>query len=344
MKQLSFVLNSGKFIKGRVLKEFEREFAKYCGVKYCIGVGNGLDALYLTLLGWKEMGYFHEGDEVIVPSNSFIASSLAITHTRLKPVFLDPGDSYLIDVKEVEEKITGRTKIIMPVHLYGLMADMDELRNLATKYNLRILEDAAQAHGATYKGMKAGSVGDAAGFSFYPVKNLGAFGDAGAATTNDSQLAELISMLGNYGSKKKYVHEKLGVNSRLDELQAAILLVRLKYLDVENQLRHGIATRYLEGIDNPLIRLPKTYSERRHVWHQFVVECDHRDSLQMHLHNHQIATMIHYPFATTEHSPYSNFLRPLKFINKRILSLPIYPNLPIDHIDKVIECVNAFKI
>ena len=256
------VIDSGWYILGTEVETFERQFADYCGTQHCIGTGNGLDALRLILRAYMEMGVMEEGDEVIVPANTFIASVLSITENRLKPVLVEPDPrTFNIDVHKIEAAISSRTKAIMPVHLYGQPADMTRIAEIAKQHNLKVIEDAAQAHGAYYKGKRAGSIGDAAAFSFYPAKNLGALGDAGAVTTNNTALAECIRSLGNYGSTKKYHNDYQGLNSRLDELQAAILSVKLKYLDESNAKRNGIAVRYLKEITKPRY-LPSTCCHR----------------------------------------------------------------------------------
>jgi len=257
IEAITKVVDSGWYILGEEVKKFEEEFARFCGVKHCISVGNGLDALRLIIKAYKELGVFKEGDEIIVPANTYIASILAISDNNLKPILVEPEeDTYLINPSEIEKHITDKTKAIMVVHLYGRVCDMDRIWSIAKKYNLKIIEDAAQAHGAIYKGKKTGNLGDAAGFSFFPSKNLGALGDGGAITTNDDSLAEVLRHLRNYGSIKKYIHDYKGVNSRLDEIQAAILRVKLKYLDEENRKRREIAKYYIENITNHVIKLP----------------------------------------------------------------------------------------
>ena len=280
------------FIKGEEVKKFEEEFAAFCNVKHCVGCGNGLDALYLILRGY-DIG---AGDEVIVPSNTFIATSLAVTYAGAMPVFVEPDIStYTIDVNLIEKAITKKTKAIMAVHLYGQSADMDAINFIAKKYNLKVIEDAAQAHGALYKGKKTGSLGDAAGFSFYPGKNLGALGDAGAVVTNDTQLAEKIRTIGNYGSSKKYHNEYKGVNSRLDEMQAAFLRIKLKKLEEWNEARRKVAKRYNTEINNPSVVLPSESPYSRHVWHVFAIRTPVRDEMKEYLAEKGIETLIHYP-------------------------------------------------
>ncbi|EKR5180218.1 DegT/DnrJ/EryC1/StrS family aminotransferase, partial [Escherichia coli] len=289
------VIESGWYISGSELNAFENNFAKYCKVKHAIGVANGLDALTLTLKAWQELGKLKRNDEVLVPANTYIASILAISEAGLKPVLVEPNEfSYNLSVDNIRAKITANTRVILPVHLYGLISPMDEIMNFARENNLLVLEDSAQSHGASINGKKAGSWGDAAGFSFYPGKNLGALGDAGAVTTNDTDLADTVRYLRNYGSKIKYKHEFKGVNSRLDEIQAAFLNVKLNYLDDDIRIRRNIANRYLNEIKNELIVLPTISSEENHVWHLFVIRIKDRDSLQHYLTKHNIQTVIHY--------------------------------------------------
>ncbi|EEX0751042.1 DegT/DnrJ/EryC1/StrS family aminotransferase, partial [Escherichia coli] len=281
------VIESGWYISGSELNAFENNFAKYCKVKHAIGVANGLDALTLTLKAWQELGKLKRNDEVLVPANTYIASILAISEAGLKPVLVEPNEfSYNLSVDNIRAKITANTRVILPVHLYGLISPMDEIMNFARENNLLVLEDSAQSHGASINGKKAGSWGDAAGFSFYPGKNLGALGDAGAVTTNDTDLADTVRYLRNYGSKIKYKHEFKGVNSRLDEIQAAFLNVKLNYLDDDIRIRRNIANRYLNEIKNELIVLPTISSEENHVWHLFVIRIKDRDSLQHYLTKH----------------------------------------------------------
>lgn len=291
------VLNSGWYIAGQELSKFEDEFATYCGTSHCIGVANGLDALILTIRAWKELGKLKSGDEIIVQANTYIASVLAITENGLTPVLVEPDPvTYNLSPESIKSAITSKTKAILPVHLYGQISPMDKIMEIAKTHKLLVLEDCAQSHGALLNGKKAGAWGDAAGFSFYPGKNLGALGDAGAITTNDDELADALKALRNYGSHKKYENLYQGVNSRLDELQAALLAVKLKYLDETNRRRQEIAKAYCSGIINELIslpHLPECISE--HVWHLFVIRCDDRDKLQRFLSEKGIQTLIHYP-------------------------------------------------
>ncbi|WP_441367599.1 DegT/DnrJ/EryC1/StrS family aminotransferase [Acinetobacter lwoffii] len=346
------VIDSGWYISGKEVEDFERKFADYCGTQYAIGVANGLDALILTLRAWKELGRLNEGDEVIVPSNTYIASILAISQNNLKPVLVEPDiHTFNIDAKKIEAAITTKTKAILPVHLYGQLAAMPEIMVIAKKYNLLVLEDSAQAHGAEIDGKKAGSWGDASGFSFYPGKNLGALGDAGAITTNDAELAHMLKAIRNYGSHEKYKNLVPGVNSRLDEIQAAILNVKLKFLDQENQYRRHIADLYLKEIQNPVIELPLTNinaeTDTQHVWHLFVIRTQHREQLQKHLAEHGVQTLIHYPIPPHKQQAYqewNNFSLPIsEQIHAEVLSLPIGPTLSIDEAKQVVQLCNGFQ-
>lgn len=347
------VIDSGWYIGGNELSQFEENFAAYCGTQYCVGVANGLDALILTLRAWIELGRLKAGDEIVVPANTYIASILAISANHLTPVLVEP-DTYTcnIDPKKIEAAITSKTRAILPVHLYGQIADMPAILNMAEKYNLLVLEDSAQAHGASITGKKVGNWGHASGFSFYPGKNLGALGDAGAITTNDAELAQMLKALRNYGSHEKYKNLVQGVNSRLDEIQAAMLNVKLKYLDQEIQYRRYIANLYLNGIKNPLVQLPliNTNAEvyEQHVWHLFVVRTQHREALQKHLTNHGIQTLIHYPIPPHQQQAYqewNNLSYPLtEAMHKEVLSLPIGPTLTGQDAEKIIALVNDWSI
>ena len=346
-------IDSGWYIGGKELESFEKNFAGYCGTQYCIGVGNGLDALILTLRAWKELGKLQSGDEVIVPANTYIASILAISANHLTPVLVEP-DTYTcnIDPKKIEAAITSKTRAILPVHLYGQIADMPAILHMAEKYNLLVLEDSAQAHGASITGKKVGNWGHASGFSFYPGKNLGALGDAGAITTNDAELAQMLKALRNYGSHEKYKNLVQGVNSRLDEIQAAMLDVKLKYLDQEIQHRRYIAKLYLDGIKNPLVQLPLTNTNaevyEQHVWHLFVVRTQHREALQKHLADYGIQTLIHYPIPPHKQQAYkewNDLSYPLtEAIHKEVLSLPMGPTLTVQDVEKIIALVNDWSI
>ena len=341
------VIESGWYIQGQEVKAFESEFAAFCGAENCIGVGNGLDALILILEGYKTMGVIAVGDEIIVPANTYIATILAISSAGLVPVLVEPDAfSFNLNGSLIEEKLTSKTKAIMVVHLYGRVADMEQILNLANKYDLKVIEDSAQAHGAYFGKSRTGTIGDAAGFSFYPGKNLGALGDAGAVTTNDDELAKVIRALANYGSSEKYVHKYKGINSRLDELQAAILRVKLHHLNSDTQRRSTIAARYIKEINNPSIVLPLPEQSNNCVWHLFVVRCADRDRLQQYLVSMEIHTLIHYPTAPHNQQAYSEFSDhsyPItEAIHRETLSLPISPVLTDDEVRLVIEAVNSF--
>lgn len=344
----SRVLNSGWYIQGEEVSQFEKHFADYCGVKHCIGVANGLDALILIIRAYKELGVMEDGDEIIVPANTYIASVLAISANGLSPVFVEPNtDSYNIDPLLIEEKITSRTKAILAVHLYGNMVDMLSINRIAAKYNLKVIEDSAQSHGAKLEDKKAGSWGDASGFSFYPGKNLGALGDGGAVTTNDDELNSIIRSLGNYGSHKKYHNDLQGVNSRLDELQAALLSVKLKFLDKEIEKRRNVAHQYLTRISNSEIKLPQFNKEENHVWHLFVVKVNDREHFQNFLTSNNIQTVIHYPIPPHKQKAYSSFnylsLPITEQIHHQVISLPISAILSGEEIDTIIDVVNNYE-
>lgn len=342
------VIDSGWYIMGAELKAFEEEFASYCGSKYCLGVANGLDALTLTLRAWKELGRLQAGDEVIVPANTYIASILAITENDLIPVLVEPDEgTFNLNRHNIQQALTPKTRAILPVHLYGLISPMDEIMDLANEHSLFVLEDCAQSHGAELKGKKCGVWGHAAGFSFYPGKNLGALGDAGAITTDDKELYDVLSALRNYGSQKKYENLYKGVNSRLDEIQAAMLSVKLKYLDTELARRREVTKRYRAEIHNPLIRLPIVEDESEHVWHLFVIRCEQRKGLQEWLSNCEVQTLIHYPIPPHMQKAYSewNGLRKpvTELIHEQIISLPLDPTMSDEQVTKVINAVNGFK-
>lgn len=341
------VIDSGWYIMGNELAKFEMEFANYCGTKHAIGVANGLDALILVLRAWKELGKLNSGDEVIVQANTYIASILAITENDLTPVLVEPNIlTYNLDSEAVRAAITPRTKVILPVHLYGQLSPMPELMAIAAEHNLLVLEDCAQAHGAEIDGKLAGNWGDAAGFSFYPGKNLGALGDAGAITTNDDELAHALKALRNYGSHKKYENLYKGVNSRLDEIQAAMLRVKLPYLEGETQRRQQIAKMYREGIKNPLLVLPNVSAEELHVWHLFVVRCEKREQLQAWLTQQGVQTLIHYPIPPHKQKAYRELISlslPLtEVLHREVLSLPLDPAMSDEAISSVIDTVNGF--
>ena len=340
------VLNRSYFIQGEECTKFEEEFAAYCGAKYCIGVATGLDALWLVL---KAMG-IGKGDEVIVPSNTYIATALAVSFVGAKPVFVEPTiETYNIDVTQIEEKINENTKVIIAVHLQGRAADMDAINALAKKHNLKVIEDAAQAHGTTYKGKKVGTLGDAAGFSFYPGKNLGALGDGGCVVTNDKEIADKVRALGNYGSDYKYHHIYQGTNSRLDEMQAAFLRVKLPHLDKWNTDRKRIAEKYLTGITNPLIKLPlASNDEYEHIYHVFVIRCDKRDELEKYLNDNGIGTVKHYPIPMHLQEAYKELglkqgdLPIAEEISNTVLSIPMYYGMTDEEVEYVIEVLNRF--
>ncbi|MGN6280377.1 DegT/DnrJ/EryC1/StrS family aminotransferase [Frateuria sp.] len=342
------VIDSGWYVLGDEVAAFEHEFAAWCGVRHAIGVGNGLDALALVLRGYLELGRLADGDEVIVPGNTFIASFLAISANRLVPVPVEPDPaSFNLDPGCVEAAIGPRTRAIMAVHLYGRLADMPALRELADRYGLLLIEDAAQAHGAALGNCRAGALGDAAGFSFFPAKNLGALGDAGAVTTGDDALAHCVRALRNYGSEVKYRHCLRGTNSRLDELQAALLRVKLKYADDDTRLRREVARRYLAAIRHPEIALPLVVQEEAHAWHLFVLRCRHRDALQRHLLACGVQTQVHYPVPPHRQPAYAGLLDvhlPLaERLHKEVLSLPMGPTLTDADVAHVIAAVNAFR-
>lgn len=344
------VYRSGWYLLGEKVREFENNLAKYIGAQETVGVANGLDSLRLILKGYKELGVINEGDEVIVPANTYIASVLAISENGLIPIFVEPDEqTFNIDISKIEEKITSKTKAIMIVHLYGQAVFSNELKLLAQKYNLKIIEDNAQAIGAEWNEIKTGNLGDAAGFSFYPGKNLGALGDAGAVSTNDADLAQTIRTLANYGSEKKYINKYRGLNSRLDEIQAVVLNTKLKYNVQENQKRRAVANYYLNNIKNARIELPiieNCIQNKQHVWHLFVIKCKQRDELQEYLTKNNIQTLIHYPIPPHKQEAYSNYNH-LHFpitekLSKEILSLPISAVLHQDEIKKVVDQINQF--
>lgn len=340
------VMDESWFIRGKECTSFEREFAKYCGCQFAVGVGNGLDALYLILCA---LG-IGQGDEVIVPSNTFIATALAVSHTGAIPVLVEPNkDTYTIDTEKIEGAITKHTRAIIPVHLYGRAADMEPIQRMAKKYGLYVIEDAAQAHGAMYYGKKVGSFGIAAGFSFYPGKNLGALGDGGCVTTNDPDLAEKVRILSNYGAAVRYHHLFLGTNSRLDELQAAFLRIKLKKLEKWNRERKRIARMYLEEIRNPAIVLPKEDEEGyESVWHIFAVRCRQRNELEQWLSSHGIGTAKHYPIPIHRQEAYQVHYAGKSYpiaeeLGNTELSLPLFYGMKEEEIRAVIHAVNTFQ-
>lgn len=341
------VIDSGHYILGEKVEQFESEFAKYCGVKSVIGTGNGLDALTLIIRAYKELGVFNEGDEILVTANTYIASILAITENRLKPILIEPDiNTYNLDENLLEEKITERTKGILTVHLYGQAAYSEKMQAIANKYKLKIIEDCAQAAGAVFDGKHTGNLGDAAGFSFYPSKNLGAIGDAGAVTTSDIELAKTIRALRNYGSQEKYHNMYKGVNSRLDELQAAVLSVKLQYLDAENQRRREIAKKYREEIKNINLSLPMAKDELAHVWHLFAVRTKAREKFASYLADSGIGTMIHYPIPPHKQAAFyewNNESYPITDeIHDTVISLPLNPAMKDEEISAVIKACNSF--
>lgn len=347
VKACTRVIDSGWYIGGNELEQFENSFANYCGTKFAIGVANGLDALVLTLRAWKEVGKLKDGDEVIVPSNTYIASILAISANNLIPILVEPDlTTYNICPKNIEVAITARTRAILPVHLYGQLAAMPAIMQIAKRHKLLVLEDSAQAHGASFNNKKAGNWGDASAFSFYPGKNLGALGDAGAITTNDEELSSTLRALRNYGSHEKYQNLYQGVNSRLDEIQAAMLNVKLVHLDYEIAHRRKVAGAYLQGIKNLKIILPTIQNESAHVWHVFVIRCQQRDRLQQYLADSGIQTLIHYPIPPHKQQAYGQW-NDLSYpiaekIHAEVLSLPIGPTITDEQIKLIVAACNKF--
>ncbi len=343
------VIDSGWYVLGDEVKKFESSFASYCGTKHAVGVASGLDAINLVLRSWKELGYLNDGDGVIVPANTFIATALAITENNLVPIFVDPNErTQNISLQGIESNYSDKVKAIIPVHLFGRAAPMDEICDFAAQKSLLVLEDCAQAHGAQIKGKKVGNFGDAAAFSFYPGKNLGALGDAGIITTNDLVLRETLLKIRNYGSLKKYEHELRGVNSRLDEIQAAILNVKLPYLENEIISRRNVANYYLENITNKHIVLPHQSILQENVWHLFVIQCEHSDLLQSYLYENEVESLVHYPTPIFEQNCYKEYsdeeLPITKKLSKRILSLPISPVMTEDEVQRVVTIVNSFSL
>ena len=347
-EKLLQTFRSGWYLLGNEVKAFEEQLAAYTGAKHAIGVANGLDALRLILRAYIEMGVMQKGDEILVPANTYIASILAISDNGLVPVLVEPDlNTYNIDVDKIEEKITSKTKGILIVHLYGRVVFSEKLKEIAIKHQLKVIEDNAQAIGAEWNGIKTGNLGDAAGFSFYPGKNLGALGDAGGITTNDEELAKTIRALANYGSNQKYVNIYQGLNSRLDEIQAAVLGVKLKYIDAENSRRKEIAKRYIAEIKNPIILLPENpANEAEHVWHLFVIRSQSREKLQNYLTENGVQTLIHYPIPPHKQEAYkdwNNLSFPItEQIHNEVLSLPISPVMSDEEVSKVIEYINQF--
>lgn len=343
------VADSGWYLFGQEKKNFEESFASYCGVRYAIGTGNGLDALRLILMAYKETGEVSDGDEVIIPANTFIATALAVSACGLVPVLADcDSQTFNIDPKLVEKKITPKTKAIIAVHLYGHVTAMDELKVIVERYGLKLIEDAAQAHGALYKGKMAGSMGDAAAFSFYPAKNLGALGDAGAVTTDNEKLAEAVMGLSNYGSVKKYEHQYKGLNSRMGEMEAAVLNVKLRYLDDINIQRQKLADYYSRNISNDLIMTPTVEDKAAHVFHLYVVRCTSRDDFQAFLLKNNIQTQIHYPLPVHKQQAYKEYASQsfpvAEQLQREVLSLPFYLSLETKEVSRIIESVNKYII
>ena len=353
---MSRVATSGWYLKGREVEQFEKEFAAYIGVTYCIGVGNGLDALTAVLTAWKMMYGWNDGDEVIVPDNTFIATALAVSKAGLKPVLCEPHlELPTIDETQVERLITPLTRVIIPVHLYGLMCNMDVINKIARKHKLMVLEDACQAHGAIYNsntglqlstlfGKRAGNNGDAAAFSFYPAKNLGCMGDGGAVTTNDKELATLVRSLTNYGQTEKYVHDYMGFNSRLDELQAAVLSVKLQRLDKDNTRRIELAHYYSTHICHPAVELLPDITDNSHVYHVYAIKCKNRNYLRQLLRENGIETLIHYPIPIHRQQSYADYVTQHLPISDHWaddeLSLPLSPQMTDEEIQKVVDCIN----
>lgn len=347
MKSYDQFIDSGWYIMGSTLKQFEAQFAEYIGAKHCVGVANGLDALNLILRAYKELGKLKEGDEVAVPANTYIATILAIMENGLKPVLIEPDlKTYNIDPRELEKNISPKLKAVMVVHLYGMSCPMNEIAAICKKNNLFLFEDCAQSQGARIDGKITGAFGDAAGFSFYPGKNLGALGDAGAVTTIHDDVAETIRYIRNYGSKVKYHNEYIGVNSRLDELQAGVLSLKLPKLDSENELRRQIAKKYLSEIKNSKVTLPETSNDEKNVWHLFVVRTKSRDQFQAFLRENDVETLIHYPIPPHKQKALKAFnqlsLPVTELIHEEVVSLPIYPYMPMEHVEKVIKTINSY--
>lgn len=342
------MLDSGWYVLGKEVEAFEREYAAYCGTRHCVGVGNGLEALVLILRAWIELGVLKAGDEVIVPANTYIATILAITENGLTPVLVEPDPATCnIDPARIEAHLGTRTRAILPVHLYGQTADMLAIHALAQKHGLKVVEDCAQAQGARHAGVRAGALGDAAGHSFFPTKNFGALGDAGAVTTNDDALADALCALRNYGSHRKYENMYKGANSRLDELQAALLRVKLGRVDADNQRRRDIAGRYRREIRHPEITLPVVGTNNEPVWHVFVVRAPARDALQAHLNDQGIGTLIHYPIPPHQQQAYREWKArsyPVtEQIHREVLSLPISPVMSVEQVSAVVAACNAWR-
>lgn len=342
------VIESGWFLQGNENKQFEINYAQYIGTEECVAVANGLDALKLIIRGYKELGAFHDGDEIIVPANTYIATILAVTENNLVPVLVEPvWENLEINIDKIEDALTSKTKAIMTVHLYGRIAYNDKLDEICRRYNLKLMEDCAQSQGCAWKGVKTGALGNAGAHSFYPGKNLGAFGDAGAVTTNDKELATVIRALANYGSHKKYVFKYAGINSRMSELDAAILGVKLKYLDMDNAKRQKLAAFYYEKIKNPLITLPSRIADENNVYHQFPIFCERRDELQQFLTEYGIQTLIHYPIPPHKQKCYEKWNDCSYPITEKIhaqeLSIPMNQVVSEEEARMVVDLINIFK-
>lgn len=341
------VIESGWFLQGNENKQFENDYAEYIGAENCISVANGLDALYLIMRAYKEIGIMNDGDEIIVPANTYIATILAITKNNLVPILIEPTwENLEIDIDKIEDAITPRTKGIMIVHLYGRIAYNDKLGDICKKHNIKLMEDCAQSHGCAWKGIKTGAIGDAAAHSFYPGKNLGAFGDAGAITTRNEELANVIRALANYGSQKKYVFKYVGINSRMSELDAAVLDVKLKYLDEDNAKRQKLAAYYYANISNPLITLPANIPDENNVYHQFPIFCENREGLQEHLCLNGIGSLIHYPIPPHKQECYKDWNNRSYPITERIhsqeLSIPMNQAITFEQAELVVTAINSF--
>lgn len=342
-KAVNQVVDSGWYLQGKATHDFETAYAQYIGTRHCIGCGNGLDALILIFRAYKELGVLNEGDEVIVPANTYIASILALTENRLTPILIEPNAELQIDSTQIEQAITPKTRAILLVHLYGICAMNDAIRTICHRHKLLLVEDNAQGHGLKWNGLRTGSIGNAAAHSFYPGKNMGAFGDAGCVTTNDEMLANAVQSLGNYGSNHKYVFPYQGLNSRIDEVQAAVIMVKLKYLDADNQRRKTIALRYLEGIENKRITLIRPTNS---VFHIFPILCEQRDNLQAFLHQKGIETMVHYPIPPHRQACFKAWNRLKLPITERIaqteLSLPCNQAMTDEEVETVIRAINQW--
>lgn len=338
------VLRSGWYVLGNEVKEFEKEFAEYTGADYCVGLASGLDALWIA---FRVLG-IGKGDEVLVQGNTYIASVMGITINGATPIFVEPDEYYNMDTSKIEEKITDKTKAILVVHLYGQASNMEEIMRIANKHNLRVVEDCAQSHGACFDGNMTGTFGDIGCFSFYPSKNLGAFGDAGAIVTNKLDIANDVRVYRNYGSEKRYYNKVIGANSRLDEIQAGLLRVRLKHMDELEEEKREICQRYLEELKNDKIELPKVRKDATHIWHQFVLRCKQRDQLQEYLKDKGVATIIHYPIPPHLSEAYQylgyksgDFPITESYANQ-VLSIPLYNGMTKEEQDYVIQCINQF--